>query len=43
MRKAQLVEMPLTVKWVAVPNDDGTFDIYINSLLSEEYKHDFET
>jgi len=29
----RLVELPLSVEGVTIPNDDGTFDIYINSLL----------
>lgn len=28
--------MPLTVHGMVVPNNDGTFDIYINGLLSPE-------
>ena len=32
----RLVELPLTVEGCTVPNDDGSFDIYINSLLSGE-------
>ena len=32
----RLVELPLSVEGVTVPNDDGSFDIYINSLLTEE-------
>lgn len=30
----RLVELPRTVEGVSIPNDDGSFDIYINSLLS---------
>ncbi len=30
----RLVELPRTVDGVSVPNDDGSFDIYINSKLS---------
>ena len=33
-------EMPLTVHGVVLPNDDGTFNIYINSLLSEEQQEE---
>ena len=29
------VELPLKVDGVTVPNDDGTFDIYINVLHPE--------
>ena len=29
-------ELPLSVEGVTVPNNDGTFDIYINSLLPAE-------
>lgn len=29
-------EFPLSVEGVTVPNNDGTFDIYINSLLPAE-------
>lgn len=32
----RLVELPPRVKGVTLPNDDGTFDIYINALLSPE-------
>ena len=32
----RLLDLPPSVEGVTVPNDDGTFDIYINSLLSEE-------
>ncbi len=30
------VELPLTVKGTVIPGVDGSFDIYINSLLSKE-------
>lgn len=30
------VPLPEAVKAVVLPNDDGTFDIYINSTLPEE-------
>ena len=30
------VALPITVEGVSVPNDDGTFDIYINSRLTRE-------
>lgn len=31
-----MIELPLTVHGMVVPNNDGTFDIYINGLLSPE-------
>lgn len=31
----RLVELPPTVEGVTIPNDDGTFEIYLNSLLCE--------
>lgn len=30
------VALPRSVEGVSMPNDDGTFDIYINSLLPEQ-------
>lgn len=30
------VALPRTVEGVSIPNDDGTFDIYINSRLSPQ-------
>lgn len=30
------VALPITVEGVTIPNDDGSFDIYINSALPEE-------
>ena len=30
----RLVPLPLTVEGVTVPNDDGSFDVYINDRLS---------
>ena len=30
------VALPITVEGVSVPNDDGTFDIYINARLPQE-------
>lgn len=36
----RLLDLPPSVEGVTVPNDDGTFDIYINSLLSEERQHE---
>lgn len=32
----RLVSLPEAVKAVVLPNDDGTFDIYINANLPEE-------
>lgn len=30
------IPLPEAVKAVVLPNDDGTFDIYLNSILPEE-------
>lgn len=35
----RLVSFPKTIRAVTLPNDDGTFDIYINSNLPEELQH----
>ncbi len=35
----RLVPLPLAVRAVTLPNDDGTFDIYVNSNLPEELQH----
>ena len=32
----RMIALPSTVPAVVVPNDDSTFDIYINSTLPEE-------
>lgn len=32
----RLVELPLRVEGVTLPNSDGSFSVYINSLLSED-------
>lgn len=32
------IEFPMTIRGVTVPNDDGTFDIYINDLLCDSAK-----
>lgn len=32
------VSLPLHIKGVTLPNNDSTFDIYINSLLSDNDK-----
>lgn len=35
----RLVSFPKTIRAVTLPNDDGTFDIYINSDLPKELQH----
>lgn len=32
----RMVALPIAVEGVSVPNDDGTFDIYINARLPQE-------
>lgn len=32
----RMIALPLTVPAVTIPNDDGTFDIYINASLPDE-------
>lgn len=32
--------LPMTVEGVTIPNDDGTFDIYINEYLPPERQED---
>lgn len=32
----RMVLLPETVRAVTLPNDDGTFDIYVNSSLPDE-------
>lgn len=32
----RIVELPASVRGVTVPNDDGTFSIYINALYADE-------
>lgn len=34
------VELPLKVDGVTIPNDDGTFDIYINALHTEPHQEE---
>ena len=34
----RLVELPRRVEGVTVPNNDGSFSVYINSLLSESQR-----
>lgn len=36
----RLVPLPASVHGVTLPNDDGTFDIYINETLSEAMRKD---
>ena len=43
----KMVDMPVTVKAYTVPNNDGTYTIFINSRLSSEqqkesYSHEVE-
>lgn len=32
----RMVELPSSVRAVTIPNDDTTFDVYINAVLPEE-------
>ena len=36
----RLVELPRRVEGVSILNDDGSFDIYINSLLSPQRRQE---
>ena len=36
----RIVELPRTVRGVSVPNDDGTFSVYINALCDEETRRE---
>lgn len=36
----RLVPLPASIDGVTVPNDDGTFDIYLNSNLCEARQQD---
>ena len=36
------VALPITVEGVSVPNDDGTFDIYINSRLTQKKQEEVQ-
>lgn len=36
----RLVSLPRTVEGVSVPNDDGSFDVYINSRLSPQRRQE---
>ena len=43
----RMIALPEAVRAVTIPNNDGTFDIYINSCLPEELqnralKHELE-
>lgn len=33
------IALPLHIKGVTIPNEDGTFDIYINAVLPDFCKH----
>lgn len=35
----RLIPLPDTVRAVTIPNDDGTFDIYINQNLPDELRN----
>jgi len=35
----RMIPLPIAVRAVTLPNDDGTFDIYINENLPEELQH----
>lgn len=32
----RMIAFPLSVRAVTIPNDDSTFDIYVNSMLPDE-------
>ena len=36
----RLIELPLAVEGVTLPNSDGTFNIFINSALPESRRED---
>lgn len=36
----RLVALPQAVEGVSVPNNDGSFDVYINSLLGEQRRQE---
>ena len=36
----RFVELPLTVLGATLPNDDGTFSVYINARLSDEARRE---
>ena len=33
-----LIELPMSIRGVVTPNDDGTYSIFINSRLSDAWK-----
>lgn len=35
----RMIPLPDTVPAVTIPNDDSTFDVYINANLPEEYQN----
>ncbi len=35
----RLVSLPEAVRAVTIPNDDSTFDVYVNSILPEELQN----
>lgn len=35
----RLIPLPCSVRAAVLPNEDGTFDIYINAALPEELQH----
>lgn len=37
------IALPIAVEGVSIPNDDGTFDIYINSRLPQEKQEEVLT
>ena len=36
----RVIELPRTVRGVTVPNDDGTFSVYINALYDDETRRE---
>ena len=36
----RLIELPRAVRGVSVPNDDGTFSVYINALCDDETRRE---
>ena len=36
----RLIRLPRTIRGVTVPNDDGTFSVYINSLCDEAVRRE---
>ena len=35
----RIISLPKAVHAVTIPNDDGTFDVYVNSNMPEELQH----